>query len=117
MKGVGLLSAFSAVVGALAITLYVGYSTQLATKRHVVLTFAEDVGRIKIGSDPQVSFPEFRSMCIKACRNDANPEARCDPTKISSYWTSYLSACTTNKHRCSLSSLGCGGEWRQDMLM
>ena len=112
---VATFSAATAVFGALFITIYLGCSS-VTKSRSIELTFAEDVGRIKAENDPQVSFPEFRNMCIKACRNAANPEAQCDPTKISSHWTTYLNACTNNKYRCSLSTMGCGGEWREDML-
>mmetsp|Transcript_1216 Transcript_1216/g.2578 ORF Transcript_1216/g.2578 Transcript_1216/m.2578 type:complete len:117 (-) Transcript_1216:137-487(-) len=110
------VASVSAVVGALAITVFLGCSTIYSKNQPFVLTFAEDVGRIKTAGDPQVSFPEFHGMCLKACRNDASPEARCNPAKISSHWTSYLNACTTNKNRCSLTSIGCGGEWREDFL-
>jgi hypothetical protein len=113
---VATVSASSAMIGALVITIYLGCVSILTNKHEVELTFEDDVGRIKAGNDPQVTFPEFRNMCIKACKNAANPEASCDPTKISSHWTEYLNACTANKYRCSLPQLGCGGEWREDML-
>mmetsp|Transcript_53681 Transcript_53681/g.142289 ORF Transcript_53681/g.142289 Transcript_53681/m.142289 type:complete len:144 (+) Transcript_53681:631-1062(+) len=92
------------------------YSAVLVGRRPYSLSFEGDVGRLRFENDPQVDFVEFKNMCLKACRNDPDPLGRCTPSKISGFWTSYQDACTKNRNRCALTSIGCGGEWRPDML-
>ena len=71
-----------------------------------------------------LSFPEFRNMCLHACHIDKARDvkgrlavmSKCEAGALSSRFLSYQQGCVSNPANCDVPVMGCGGEFRPEML-
>jgi hypothetical protein len=71
-----------------------------------------------------LSFVEFRQKCLDACKikkaHDVKGRlkimAKCESSELSHRFISYQKDCTKNPGKCAIPVMGCGGEYRPEML-